>query len=724
MLRRLSIQAKLILLVVAISLAAIGTIGNIGFASGRDALMESIYLRLTGIRQNKANLLRVTLESIRNATLTAAQIRRLADAMNAFSEAFRELDSKPVPKEADEGLDAFYRDKFLPALAANLSAEPVLEVIRPRGFAARYLQYHYIARNPNEYEKGAGLEAAEDGSAYSAAHRAYHPSITVLCERFGFEDLMLVDPETLDIVYSNQKTVEFATNLDSGPYASTALAELARAARKSMDMGDYRFADYEFYRPNLNKPSAFIATPIFDGSKMTGILVVQFPMNEVTRILTGDRQWEKEGLGKTGEVYLVGPDRLFRSRSRFMMEDPEETLAKLSASGVPASTVDAIRRLGMVTLLLPVDTQAARAAIAGREFLGVHDDYRGVPVLASAGPFDYEGIRWAILAEIDAQEAFAPVREYGRKLLATATGLTLATSLLGMLLSRAFTRPLRRLTDAARKVAAGRTDVAVNLRSDDEFRELGNAFDLMVQNLRAKTEQLEHKVRENEQLLLNILPGPVAARRLEAGEVGDDGPVSDTYSDVTVLYAEILGLEESAGALPDDIALMLLNDLIVAFDDAADRLGVEKVKSIGSTYLAVCGMSVQRPDHANRIIEFALQLRRIVDRFNAERGTHLTLQVGVNAGPVVGGIVGRRKYIYDLWGDTVSAARSLSAAPGQSGSIRVTRGVYERVLDTHRFEPAEQVEIKGKGALETWELTTAERPSGGERSTGPRRVTV
>jgi len=170
-----------------------------------------------------------------------------------------------------------------------------------------------------------------------------------------------------------------------------------------------------------------------------------------------------------------------------------------------------------------------------------------------------------------------------------------------------------------------------------------------------------------------------------------------------VLFAEILGLDAVFADNAPDLVLMLLNDLIVSFDEAAERCGVEKVKTIGSTYLAVCGMSVQRPDHTNRTVEFALELQQVVERFNRDRSTKLSIQIGINAGPVVGGIVGRNKFIYDLWGDTVNVARGLSA-DGPSAGVRVTRCVYDRVQELHSMEPVGEVEIKGKGSLDVWKL--------------------
>jgi class 3 adenylate cyclase len=146
----------------------------------------------------------------------------------------------------------------------------------------------------------------------------------------------------------------------------------------------------------------------------------------------------------------------------------------------------------------------------------------------------------------------------------------------------------------------------------------------------------------------------------------------------------------------------LLSDIVAACDEAAEQHGVEKVRTIGSSYLAVSGLSVERPDHTARMVDFAREVVRIVSRFNAERGVHLVAEIGINAGPVIGGLVGRRKFIYDLWGDTVKLARGIES-DGKT-SIRVTRPVYERVRDLVNFGTETNAEVRGMGSVELFSI--------------------
>ena len=204
--------------------------------------------------------------------------------------------------------------------------------------------------------------------------------------------------------------------------------------------------------------------------------------------------------------------------------------------------------------------------------------------------------------------------------------------------------------------------------------------------------------RENERLLLNILPSPIA-ERLKAG----DEHIADKFAEVTVLFADIVEFTKLAASMSPASLVELLNDLFTRFDLAASELGIEKIKTIGDAYMAVCGLPEPCDDHSKRILEMARRLMQIVREFSAERGVGLHLRIGINAGPVVAGIIGRRKFIYDLWGDTVNVASRMESH-GVPDGIQVTRPVFERLRDRYSFEERGAIEVKGKGKVEAWLL--------------------
>jgi class 3 adenylate cyclase len=711
-LERIGVQSRFILLMLLVSLGSILAIGLIGYRAARAAITHAVQNHLQSVRYSKTQGLLAMLEALRDQVISVSDGKMATEGMVNFKQAYRGLESESLDSEQEQALRDRYEQWYLPEVARHLGGTPVTEQYLPPDPRQRYLQYHYgVAASAASLGAEAGASPDDrvvseptgggDDSLYRIAHDALQERIERLALMFGYEDFLLIDDDTLDIVYSLRKRPDFATSLRNGPYSSSNLARAAEALSRARDRDAFKVVDTELYRPALGKPVGFVVSPIFSGPEMVGILALEFPVDRIVRLLTGNYQWEREGMGKTGECYVVGPDFTMRSRSRFMWEDREAFIATLRTSPLTASVVDQIERQNTVLNQLPVRNAATEQALHGREGLTTLADYRGVPVLSSYGPLDLDSLRWAVVAEMDVAEAYKPIHDYARRALLATTALAIGTTLLALLSSWLLVRPLKQLAAAARRIGAGETAVSVDLRTRDEFGELARVFNDMASNLRRQRTELEEKARENQELLLNILP----ASAVELRRDGDE-KATRQFADVSVLVAEFGGLDGPAGLGNDSRAMGLVGDLVAACDEAADRCGVEKVRAVGAMYLAVCGLSVSRPDHAARTMLFARELARIVAAFNREHGTPLTLAAGVNSGPVVGGVVGRHKFLYDLWGDTVAIASRL-AAGGRDG-IHVTKPVHDRLSDLYAFVGPTDVEIRGQGTVQTWRL---ERPT-------------
>lgn len=699
-LERLAVQSRLIVLLLAVSLGSILSIGWIGYRSARDSITYAVQQQLQSVRHSKTTALVDMLKGLRSQVLSISDSRLATDGIAGFRRGMAGLEDASLEPEQDEVLRRWYTEEFIPELKSHLGGAPMVEQYLPAEPRQRYLQYHYLLpaqRRVGAEGERAALPESTDDSEYGIVHQAVRDRMERAATLFGYEDILLIDDDTLEIVYSLKKRADYATSLKTGPYAGTNLARAAEALAHARDKDAYRVADIEAYAPDAGLPVGFVLSPIFDGPEMIGILALEFPVDRIVAITTGRFEWEREGMGKTGECYLVGPDLTMRSRSRFMVEDREGFMASLRRSSLPSTTVDQIKRQGNVINQLPVRTPAAEDAIRGREGLAIIDDYRGVPVLSSYGPLDLDSIRWGVIAEMNVDEAYAPIRAYARQALLAATGLSLGTALLALVASWLLVRPLRQLTDAARRIGAGEMGVRVDLDSRDEFGDLARTFNQMSESLRQQRSELEDKARENQELLLNILPAAAVAQRRDGDE-----KATRQFADVTVLVAEFVGLDSVSGPGKEREAMDFVSDLIAACDEATERCGVEKVRAVGSAYLAVCGLSLPRPDHAARTVQFGRDLCRIVAEFNRLHGTALSVSVGVNSGPVVGGVVGRQKFLYDLWGDTVAIASRLAAQNGQA--VVVTEPVHDRLVDLYAFAGPVDVEVRGNGTVKTWTL--------------------
>ncbi|MFN5390842.1 MAG: adenylate/guanylate cyclase domain-containing protein, partial [Pseudanabaena sp.] len=318
--------------------------------------------------------------------------------------------------------------------------------------------------------------------------------------------------------------------------------------------------------------------------------------------------------------------------------------------------------------------------------------------LSSYSLLQIEGLKWAILSEIDLAEAYAPIYDFERQLVISATLLMLLVILLAMVMASLFVKPINQLITSARKVAAGQLDAIAVLETEDEFGELAQSFNLMVSSLRDQTDLVEEKNRENEQLLLSIFPAAIA-KRLKQGEKN----IAESASNVTVLFSDLTGFSKLSDSLTAYEIVSILNDLVTSFDETADRFGMEKIKTIGDSYMAVCGLSVPYLDHDKRAIDFAIEMQAIVRRFSQERGFKLNISLGINSGDIVAGIVGRNKFIYDVWGDTINIASALKSACPE-GAILVSHEIYNRLCDLYEFAPLATKIEDGEVVLEAWHL--------------------
>ncbi len=201
---------------------------------------------------------------------------------------------------------------------------------------------------------------------------------------------------------------------------------------------------------------------------------------------------------------------------------------------------------------------------------------------------------------------------------------------------------------------------------------------------------------ESERLLLNILPAPIAARLKET-----EGMIADDYDRVAILFADIAGFTQMSGRLEPAQLVKLLNDVFNAIDGVVARYGAEKIKTIGDAYMVVAGLPIEDPDPDATIAQLALDMVDAVGRFKDPlSGEPVQIRVGINSGAVVAGVIGRRKFAYDLWGDAVNVAARMEAT-GEIGRIQVPDELAAALQDRFTFEPRGEIEVKGKGKMRT-----------------------
>ena len=380
-----------------ITLLLVGLIPAVGLTFfnaevARQTLEEQALSKLEIAANIKTNAVEHYLETIRHQLKSMAANLGTQMAVKDFGRVFNDfgLEAALEPQALQRQLENHYQQHFLPALQANGGGQgrSAADYIASLDDNSQALQFQYLVQNPHPVGKKDQLLFSPGYQMYNRIHEQWHPSFKEFLNRFGYYDIFLIDDETGHVIYSVFKEVDFATSLKDGPYADSGLAAAFRQALSDQKDDEPRFIDFSKYVPSYDAPAGFIATPVFSGNRRVGVLAFQFPIDRLNAIML-----EREGMGDTGETYIVGKDLLMRSDS-FM--DPENLSVVASFANPQTGTVD---------------TAAVQQALAGNSGQAVIEGYRGQRVFSAFRPITVGGLNWALMAEIDQDEALAPVRK-------------------------------------------------------------------------------------------------------------------------------------------------------------------------------------------------------------------------------------------------------------------------------------------------------------------------
>jgi class 3 adenylate cyclase len=694
-LSRISIQSKLLVMLLVTSILSAAVVGFIGYQSGRSSLRASVFDRLTEVRASQSRQLEAQFAELKNSLIIYTRGSTTTEAIEAFTPAFDQLDNTTITPAQWQSIVDYYNNQFEKAEENQTGDHLDVDALLPTSNAQKYLQAYYTAPF-NDWNKAIQNDDARDGSAWSAANTRFNDFFREIVLRFEFEDALLLDTRG-NVVYSAYKGVDLGTNVLTGPYREGALRDAYQKALASNVVDYVGVTDFSDYQP-ADEPTAWLASPVGPQNRVEGVLALQFPISKINRLMTADKQWAAAGMGRTGETFVVGPDDLMRSDSRLFLENAEEFKRDVVNAGTPPDVADESIRQGGTTLVQPVASEATRQAQRGQTGTIIESDYLGHETLQSYAPVSLPGLHWSVIAKIDTAEAFAPVAAFTRTLVLSTAVIIFVVCIAAMLLARLFVRPIRRLEAGAQQISSGDYHVTLPVRSRDEFGDLTVAFNDMSRNLAIKEELLAEQRRENDRLLLSLMPEPVVQRYREGEET-----IAQDHQNVTVIFADIAGLDELARELSSDELLAIVNKLTRQFDAAAENLGVEQVRTLHNGYLASCGLSVPRLDNVRRTVDFAVEMQHIVNRFNGETGHDLRLRAGIDTGTVTSGLVGRSTLAYDMWGSAVNLANQVQSGSPQPG-VHVTSAVYEAMRDSRHFTSVGVITVDGE-EQPIWRLT-------------------
>lgn len=505
--KHFSIRTKFLLLFSWLALVSIFLTGWFSYRSAREALETVTFDRMTTLRESQKQAVESYFHDLREDVMILPSLPTIVRATRDFADAYRALEARrgrstltPAERKA---LRVYYEKQFLPKVQRASDRQRTVEEFWPKDDRAQFLQYHYIAANPHVWQERGRLNAASDRSRYSAIHAQVHPVIQNVVQAFGFYDLYLIEAQTGRILYSFQKETDFGTSLLTGPYRETKLARAFQRAAK----GAVTLVDFEHYPPSLLMPSAFFAAPIFDDSRVTGVLVAQISSDRINALTTSNHNWRAVGLGETGETYLIGDDHKLRSDARPLVETPSEYAQQLLAIGTDPALVDRMSVHSTSVLYQEILTEASMEALRGITDTKITTDYRGIPVLSSYAPLAITDVHWALVAKIEVAEALAPVQHLRETVRALGVIVTLFSGFLGYIFARSFTRPILLLTERAAELGKGDLSKRVPVTSADELGLLASSFNQMAENLQRTEEELREATNRELQIARDIQMG-------------------------------------------------------------------------------------------------------------------------------------------------------------------------------------------------------------------------
>lgn len=468
--RRLSslpLVKKLVIAFLVGGLVPMLILGLVSLNNANDTIRTQVSNQLLAVRDQKSHEIARYFDVIRKqATVLASEPAIVAAALQ-LPDAFRdyaretELDPQEIAKLREE-LNHYYNQQFGTEFARlNNGIKPDMRTpLQQLDDASVVMQHSYISANPNPLGSKHLLDAAAIDTRYNRMHARLHELLRPYVEKFGYYDAFIADASSGLLVYSVFKELDFATSLKNGPYADS---NLGAAFRKGLTLQQNAsvMVDFDHYRPSYDAPASFVAAPIVSNGKTIALLILQIPINHINTIMT-----DRSGMGETGESYLVGPNQLMRSDS-FLSPQFHTVIASFRNPDKGK-----------------VDTEATRRALAGESGVDTIIDYNGNPVVSAYSTVDLGDFRWAVLAEQDVAEAFAPERSLLLSTLLTAGLCTAALIGLGLYLSRLIAHPINQVA-AVLKTVSTRGDFTVRAKtsSTDEVGQMAQAFNDFLQTL-------------------------------------------------------------------------------------------------------------------------------------------------------------------------------------------------------------------------------------------------
>ena len=440
-------------------------------------------------------------------------------------------------------------------------------------------------------------------------------------------------------------------------------------------------------------------------------------MTSLNLVMFGDFL-SKLKIGKTGQSFILerSGEMIATSTKEKPFQNYPEKVVQL-----PEQRVE---RLKVVNSSNAITQKASQALLEQfHDFQNIQASHQlkftadGKNYFVQVDPFrDSKGIDWLVVVTIPEADFMNQINANTQTTILLCLATLILAILLGILTARWIIRPVERLTTASEAIAGGNLNQQVEVSSIIELGQLANVFNGMTRQLKdsldalhlaneelearveQRTGELRQEKEKSEQLLLNILPAEIADRLMRTNE-----SPAEHFEEATILFADIVGFTSISARIEPLQLVAGLNQIFSAFDQLTEKYGLEKIKTIGDAYMVVGGLPASRPDHCEAIANMALDMQAYMQDVENIFEESLQIRIGINTGPVIAGVIGIKKFIYDLWGDAVNVASRMESH-GKPGYIQVTEATYLKLQNKYLLEPRGTIEVKGRGEMMTYWL--------------------
>jgi methyl-accepting chemotaxis protein len=499
-----STSVLIFILVVLITVSSLIAVG-IAFVNKSDAYMDQIAKeRLINLRNSRSQILSNFLQSNANiiGQFSSAQavINGLIDFKDGLPSAADDVmkssgERNALLLEAQGKVNSFYMDSYLKTYQEyDPGSKSILKFI-PKHQDGILLQDAFIVNNKNPINDRFKLLSSEVTPTYSIFHEKYHPTFVDFIEKHGFYDALLLDAEQGKVVYSTLKEADFGQSIAESALENTALLKAFEKAKK-LNVGEAVFVDFSFYTPSLGKPIAFWASPIFLDKNLLGILIIKIQTNQISNVITNNFSFKDDGLGKSGEVLVIGEDGLLRNDSRESFENVENYYEILKVGNDPKLAAMYLK-LNSNAMLQLNKSFAFHEGVQGIKSVTTFTSVEEHRVIGAYGPFKFGDLHWIISAELDESEARSLSTELRHYVAMSILIIVIILIPLSYLVASLFLRPFHRLIDTIQRIyQTHNLKLRLNGRFTTEVNSLIESFNLMLEQLQ-KDEEIITTAKQN-----------------------------------------------------------------------------------------------------------------------------------------------------------------------------------------------------------------------------------